>query len=81
MIGRVDGLVASQEEVRKLMQDRTAWRSRINMIVAANQRVDSSRREDCEIRRGKTKSAIISSRLFCRAGLTALYSLTSDPSY
>jgi hypothetical protein len=54
MIGRVDGLVASQEEVRKLMQDRTAWRSRINMIVAANQRVDSSRREDCEIRRGIT---------------------------
>jgi hypothetical protein len=36
-IGRVDGLVISDEEVRKLMFDsREAWRSRIKMIVAAN---------------------------------------------
>jgi hypothetical protein len=29
------------EEVRKLMLDREAWRSRIKMIVAANKEVDS----------------------------------------
>jgi hypothetical protein len=45
-IGRVDGLVTGDEEVRKLMLDREAWRSRINMIVAANKEVDSSKRED-----------------------------------
>jgi hypothetical protein len=36
-IGRVDGLVTSDEEVRKLILDREAWRSRIKMIVAANE--------------------------------------------
>jgi hypothetical protein len=44
-IGRVDGLVTSDEEVRKLrMLDRDAWwRSRIKMIVAVNKEVDSTR--------------------------------------
>jgi hypothetical protein len=32
-IGRVDGIVASDEEVHKLMLDRESWRSRIKMIV------------------------------------------------
>jgi hypothetical protein len=42
-IGRVDGQVTSDEEVRKLiMLDREAWRSRIKMIVAVNKEVDSS---------------------------------------
>jgi hypothetical protein len=35
----VDGLVTSDEEVRKLMLDRDAWRSRFKMIVAANKKV------------------------------------------
>jgi D-tyrosyl-tRNA(Tyr) deacylase len=39
-IGRVDGLVTSDEEVRKLIVDRKAWRSRIKMIVAANKEVE-----------------------------------------
>jgi hypothetical protein len=43
-IGRVEGLVTSDEEVRKLMLDREAWRSRIKMIVATNKEVDSSKR-------------------------------------
>jgi hypothetical protein len=57
----VDGLVTSDEEVRELrMLDREqAWRSRIKMIVAANKEVDSSKREESEIRRVKTRSAII----------------------
>jgi hypothetical protein len=59
MIGRVDGLVTSDEEVRKLMLDREAWRSRIKMIVVANKEVDSSKREDRKIRRIKTRSAIL----------------------
>jgi hypothetical protein len=55
----VDGLVTSDEEVRKLILDREAWRSRIKMIKAANKVVDStSKREDRKIRRGKTSSAI-----------------------
>jgi hypothetical protein len=45
-IGRVEGLVTSDEGVRKLMLDRVEWRSRIKMIVAANKEVDSSKRED-----------------------------------
>jgi hypothetical protein len=49
VIGRVDGLVTSDEEVRKLKLDREAWRSRIKMIVAANKEVDSSKREDRKI--------------------------------
>jgi hypothetical protein len=40
----VEGLVISDEEVRKLMLDREAWRSRIKMIVAGNEEVDSSKR-------------------------------------
>jgi hypothetical protein len=36
MDGYLDGLVTSDEEVRKLMLDREAWRSRIKIIVAAN---------------------------------------------
>jgi hypothetical protein len=32
-IGKVDGLVTSDEEVRKLMPDRYVWRSRISMII------------------------------------------------
>jgi hypothetical protein len=55
----VDGLVTSDEEVRKLMLDREAWRSRIKMIVAANKEVDSSNREDSRIRPIKTRSAIV----------------------
>jgi hypothetical protein len=43
----VDGLVTSDEEERKLMLDREAWRSRIKMIVAANKKVDTSRKEVC----------------------------------
>jgi hypothetical protein len=58
-IGRVEGLVTSDEEVRKLMLDREAWRSRIKMILAANQEVDSSKREDRKIRRVITGSAIV----------------------
>jgi hypothetical protein len=58
-IGRVDGLVTSDEEVRKLMLDRDAWRSRIKMIVAPNKEVDSSKREGREIRRIKARRAIV----------------------
>jgi hypothetical protein len=46
-IGRVDGLVTSDEEVRKLMLDREAWRRMIN------------KREDSEIRRDETRSATV----------------------
>jgi hypothetical protein len=52
-IGRVDALVTSDEEVRKLMLDREAWRSRIKLIVAANKEVESSKREN-----RNTRSAI-----------------------
>jgi hypothetical protein len=57
----VDGLVTSDEELRKLMSDREAWRSRIKMIVAKNiEGVDSSnKREESKISRGKTRSAIV----------------------
>jgi hypothetical protein len=58
-IGRVEGLVTSDEEVRKLIMDREQWRSRIKMIVAANKQVDSSKREDSKFRRIKTRSAIL----------------------
>jgi hypothetical protein len=59
-IGRVDGLVTSDEEVLKLMLDREAWRSRIKMILAEkNKEVDSSKREDRKIKCIKTRSAII----------------------
>jgi hypothetical protein len=34
-IERVGGIVTSDEEVRELMLDREAWRSRINVMVAA----------------------------------------------
>jgi hypothetical protein len=41
-IGRVDGLlVTSDKEVRRLMLNREAWRSRIKMMVAANTKADS----------------------------------------
>jgi hypothetical protein len=54
------GLLSSDEEVRKVMLDREAWRSRIKMIVAANKEVDSSKRGDTrKIRRIKTRSAIV----------------------
>jgi hypothetical protein len=39
-IGRVDGLVTSDEIVHNLMLNREAWRSRIKMIVAVNKEVD-----------------------------------------
>jgi hypothetical protein len=58
-IGRVEELVTSDEEVRKLMLDRETWRSRIKLIVAKNKEVDSSKREDSKIRRIKTRSAIV----------------------
>jgi hypothetical protein len=41
----VDGVVTSDEEVRKLMLDKEAWRSRIKIIVDANKEVDSSMKE------------------------------------
>jgi hypothetical protein len=55
----VDGLVTSDLEVHKLMLNREAWRSRIEMIVAASKEVDASKREDRKIRRIKTRSAIV----------------------
>jgi hypothetical protein len=59
-IGRVNGLVTSDEEVRKLMLDREEWRSRIKMIWAVNKEVDSTRkRKYSKIRRIKTRSAIV----------------------
>jgi hypothetical protein len=45
--------------VRKLMLEREAWRSMIKIIVAVNKEVDSSKREDRNIRRIKTRSAIV----------------------
>jgi hypothetical protein len=58
-IERVDGLVTSDEKVRKLMLDREAWRRRINMIVAANKEEDfRNRKNNGVIRRRKTRSAI-----------------------
>jgi hypothetical protein len=57
-IGRVDVLVTSDEELRKLMLDREAWRSRVKMIVAANKEIDCSKREDNKAKREKTVSAI-----------------------
>jgi hypothetical protein len=36
VVVRVDKLVTSDEEVRKLMLEREGWRSRIKMIVATN---------------------------------------------
>jgi hypothetical protein len=47
------------QEVRKLILDREARRSRIEVIVAANTKVEYRKREDNEIRRGKTSSAIV----------------------
>jgi hypothetical protein len=44
----VDGLVTTDEEFRKLM-----------LVVAANKEVDSSKREDIEIRRYKTRICAI----------------------
>jgi thiamine biosynthesis lipoprotein ApbE len=58
-IGRVEELVTSDKEVRKLMLDREAWRSRIKMIVAKNKEVDSIKREDSKIRRINTRSAFV----------------------
>jgi hypothetical protein len=59
-IGRAEGLVTSDEEVRKLVLDREAWQSRIKMIVAKNKEVeDSSKREDSKVRRIKPRSAIV----------------------
>jgi hypothetical protein len=55
----VDGQATSDEEVRKLMLDREAWRSRIKIIAAANKEEDSRKREEIEIRRVKTRSAIV----------------------
>jgi hypothetical protein len=47
------------DEVRKLMLDREAWRSRIKLIVAVNKEVDSSKREDKKIKCIKTRSATV----------------------
>jgi hypothetical protein len=41
------------------MLDRAALRSRIKMIVAANKKLYSSKREASKIRRGKTRSATV----------------------
>jgi hypothetical protein len=61
-IGRVDGLVTSDEEVHKLTLDREASRSRIKMIVAKNKEVDSSKREDRKTRRRFLSYLLIVSR-------------------
>jgi hypothetical protein len=60
-IGRVDGLVTSDEEVRQLMLNRATWRNSIKIIVviAKNKEVDSIEREDGKIRRNKTRNAIV----------------------
>jgi flagellar biosynthesis regulator FlbT len=58
-LGRVEGLVTNDEEVRKLMLDREAWRSRMKMIVAANKEVDSIKSEESKIKCIKTRSAIV----------------------
>jgi hypothetical protein len=58
-IGRVEGLVTSDEDVRKLMLDREAWRIRLKLIVQVNKQLDSSKREDSKIRRDKTRSHIV----------------------
>jgi hypothetical protein len=58
-IGRVDGLVASDEEVRKLILDREAWRSRIKMMVAVNKEVDSIKREDRKINLSASKLEVL----------------------
>jgi hypothetical protein len=52
----VDEPVTTDEEVRKLMLDREAWRTR---IAAANKEVDSIKREDRKTRCIKTRSAIV----------------------
>jgi hypothetical protein len=46
------------QEVCKLMLQREALRSRIEMKVAANKKADSSKIEDSKTRRGKTRIAI-----------------------
>ena len=58
-IGRVEGLVTSDEEVRMLMLDREAWRVRLKLIVKVNKQLDTSKREESKIRRDKTRSAIV----------------------
>jgi hypothetical protein len=55
----VEGLVTNDEEVRKLMLDREAWRSRINMIVAFNKEEDYIKREDRKTSCINTRSAIV----------------------
>jgi hypothetical protein len=65
------------QEVRKLILDREARRSRIEVIVAANTKVEYRKREDNEIRRGKTSSAIVvikykSSEMFFQVSLLLL---------
>jgi hypothetical protein len=55
----VEGLVTSDEEVRKLILDREEWRSKIKMTVAVNKEVDSSKREHRKITCIKTRSAIV----------------------
>jgi hypothetical protein len=42
-IGKVDGLVTSDEEVGKFILDREAWRSSISMIVKENTSINSGR--------------------------------------
>jgi hypothetical protein len=51
-IRRVDGLVTSDEEVRKLMLDREAWRSRIKLRIKKQTLVKE--KIASEIRRVKT---------------------------
>jgi hypothetical protein len=58
-IGKVEGVVTSDDEVRKLMLDRGEWRSKIKMIVAANKEEDSSKREHRKIKCIKTRSVIV----------------------
>jgi hypothetical protein len=59
-IGRVDGLVNFDEEVRKLPLDREVWRSRIKMIVAAKKEVNSSKRKDVKLGAVKLEVLLLS---------------------
>jgi hypothetical protein len=56
---RREGALVASDEVRKVTLDREAWRERIELMVTANKKVDSSKRETSKIRRVKTRSATV----------------------
>jgi hypothetical protein len=51
--------MTGDKEVRKLMLDREAWRSRIQMIAAVHKKVDSSKRENSKMKRSKTSASVV----------------------